>query len=377
MREIRLPEHLDLGEAYGRVDWSVRAIWETYAGWFHQHSTLDLYGARPEQGAAEIVDARGRRRRRRATRAAALVPHRSAHGGPAVRARARGRRRAPRRARRVPRARTSSCSPSTAARTSGSRAGSKARCAARRTGSNGSTRRDRRRSASTTCASRASTRAQRAALDYVATLDIRLRRRRDARAARATARGATTSATPASAPRLDAMIAAVEADTGLGPLGRLADPPAHDPAAHRAGCSSRTSCAGAPRSSTIELAAPIIVIGLPRSGTTHLVNLIAADTRLRSLPYWESLEPCPLPGDGPTATASTRASPAAGATTRRRCRWCRCCARCTTSTRPRSRRRSSSQDLDFASYTLEWLARVPELARLLPRRSTSARTTRT
>jgi len=33
----------------------VRAIWETYAGWFHQHSTLDLYGAPPEQGAAEIV----------------------------------------------------------------------------------------------------------------------------------------------------------------------------------------------------------------------------------------------------------------------------------------------------------------------------------
>jgi alkyl sulfatase BDS1-like metallo-beta-lactamase superfamily hydrolase len=59
MREIRLPEHLDLGEAYGRVDWSVRAIWETYAGWFHQHSTLDLYGAPPEQGAHEIVDLAG------------------------------------------------------------------------------------------------------------------------------------------------------------------------------------------------------------------------------------------------------------------------------------------------------------------------------
>ena len=55
MREIRLPESLELGEAYGRVDWSVRAIWETYAGWFHQHSTLDLYGAPPELGAAELV----------------------------------------------------------------------------------------------------------------------------------------------------------------------------------------------------------------------------------------------------------------------------------------------------------------------------------
>jgi len=55
MREIRLPPALELGESYGRVDWSVRAIWETYAGWFHQHSTLDLYGARPEAGASEIV----------------------------------------------------------------------------------------------------------------------------------------------------------------------------------------------------------------------------------------------------------------------------------------------------------------------------------
>jgi alkyl sulfatase BDS1-like metallo-beta-lactamase superfamily hydrolase len=59
MREIRLPAHLDLGEAYGRTDWSVRAIWETYAGWFHQHSTLDLYAADPEHGAQEIVDLAG------------------------------------------------------------------------------------------------------------------------------------------------------------------------------------------------------------------------------------------------------------------------------------------------------------------------------
>ena len=55
MNEIALPEALSVGEAYGRIDWSVRAIWEAYAGWFHQYSTLDLYGAPPEQGAAEIV----------------------------------------------------------------------------------------------------------------------------------------------------------------------------------------------------------------------------------------------------------------------------------------------------------------------------------
>ncbi|MDZ4827580.1 MAG: MBL fold metallo-hydrolase [Actinomycetota bacterium] len=55
MRTIALPDPLTLGEAYGRVDWSVRAIWEAYAGWFHQHSTLELYGARPEHGWAEVV----------------------------------------------------------------------------------------------------------------------------------------------------------------------------------------------------------------------------------------------------------------------------------------------------------------------------------
>jgi alkyl sulfatase BDS1-like metallo-beta-lactamase superfamily hydrolase len=59
MRTITLPEHLSLGEAYGRVDWSVRAIWETYAGRFHQHSTLDLYGAEPERGTSELVDLAG------------------------------------------------------------------------------------------------------------------------------------------------------------------------------------------------------------------------------------------------------------------------------------------------------------------------------
>jgi len=45
----------------------------------------------------------------------------------------------------------------------------------------------------------------------------------------------------------------------------------------------------------IELEPPIIIAGLPRTGTTHLHNLLASDPGLRSLPYWESLEPIPLP----------------------------------------------------------------------------------
>jgi hypothetical protein len=44
---------------------------------------------------------------------------------------------------------------------------------------------------------------------------------------------------------------------------------------------------------------PIIICGLPRTGTTHLHNLISADPNLRSLPYWESLEPVPVPGEEP------------------------------------------------------------------------------
>ncbi|MFZ4434049.1 MAG: sulfotransferase family protein [Microthrixaceae bacterium] len=45
----------------------------------------------------------------------------------------------------------------------------------------------------------------------------------------------------------------------------------------------------------IEIDRPVIVVGLPRSGTTNLVNLLAADTRFRSMPLWESYEPVPNP----------------------------------------------------------------------------------
>src|SRR6202035_933797 len=43
---------------------------------------------------------------------------------------------------------------------------------------------------------------------------------------------------------------------------------------------------------TIE--APLVVAGLPRSGTTHLLNLIAADSRFQSMPYWQAPRPVPL-----------------------------------------------------------------------------------
>jgi alkyl sulfatase BDS1-like metallo-beta-lactamase superfamily hydrolase len=34
MREIRLPANLEVGESYGKLTWSIRGIYEGYAGWF-------------------------------------------------------------------------------------------------------------------------------------------------------------------------------------------------------------------------------------------------------------------------------------------------------------------------------------------------------
>jgi alkyl sulfatase BDS1-like metallo-beta-lactamase superfamily hydrolase len=67
MQELRLPPELEVGEGYGKVAWSVRAIWENYAGWFHARSTTELYAV-PESsvhrdlvelaGGADVVAAR-------------------------------------------------------------------------------------------------------------------------------------------------------------------------------------------------------------------------------------------------------------------------------------------------------------------------------
>jgi len=44
---------------------------------------------------------------------------------------------------------------------------------------------------------------------------------------------------------------------------------------------------------------PIIIVGLPRSGTTHLENLVAADRRLRHLPVYLGAQAVPDPGEEP------------------------------------------------------------------------------
>ena len=52
-----------------------------------------------------------------------------------------------------------------------------------------------------------------------------------------------------------------------------------------------------PEIDDVPIERPIIICGLPRTGTTHLHNLLAADPSLRYLPYWESLEPFPSPDE--------------------------------------------------------------------------------
>ena len=49
----------------------------------------------------------------------------------------------------------------------------------------------------------------------------------------------------------------------------------------------------------ITIERPIIVAGLPRSGTTYLQSFLSADPRLRSLPMWEAM--CPVPGPEDTS----------------------------------------------------------------------------
>ncbi len=55
MKSLELPAELQVGEGYGKVAWDVRAIWETYAGWFKHSSTTELYGSPRQNVDSEIV----------------------------------------------------------------------------------------------------------------------------------------------------------------------------------------------------------------------------------------------------------------------------------------------------------------------------------
>jgi len=51
----------------------------------------------------------------------------------------------------------------------------------------------------------------------------------------------------------------------------------------------------------VQIRRPIIIVGMPRTGTTHLNNLLSSDPALRHLPLWESISPFPAHGEGPAA----------------------------------------------------------------------------
>lgn len=158
--------------------------------------------------------------------------------------------------------------------------------------------------------------------------------------------------------RLHAQVAAVEADTGLSGLGRflirrrlvglLAARLRFEDFVRRY-----------PEALEVPLEPPVIVVGLPRSGTTHLVNLLATDTRFRSMPWWEVAEPIPVMGDGPGPDGVDP-------------RYLRSLAehRATLEVSPLTalmhdrppwsiEEECELMDLDLCAYPLEWLARVP------------------
>lgn len=51
-----------------------------------------------------------------------------------------------------------------------------------------------------------------------------------------------------------------------------------------------------------EIRAPLVVVGLPRTGTTMLHRMLASDRRAHALYWWESRNPAPLPGRAPDAS---------------------------------------------------------------------------
>ncbi len=55
MQEIELPPELEVGQGYGKLAWSARAIWEQYQGWFHGRTTSELYALAPGSVAPQLV----------------------------------------------------------------------------------------------------------------------------------------------------------------------------------------------------------------------------------------------------------------------------------------------------------------------------------
>jgi alkyl sulfatase BDS1-like metallo-beta-lactamase superfamily hydrolase len=59
MQDVGLPPECEVGQGYGKVSWSVRAIWEHYAGWFHHRYTSELYSVPRQAVHGDLVELAG------------------------------------------------------------------------------------------------------------------------------------------------------------------------------------------------------------------------------------------------------------------------------------------------------------------------------
>jgi hypothetical protein len=98
--------------------------------------------------------------------------------------------------------------------------------------------------------------------------------------------------------RLDVLLTGLREDAGLAPFGVVSNH-AMIGGLLRTRLLVTDLVTRHPEIRAIPIERPIVIVGLPRTGTTHLHNLISADPALRSLPYWESLEPVLAPGEAP------------------------------------------------------------------------------
>lgn len=59
MRDVQLPEALQLSQGHGKVSWAVRTIWELIAGWYYYDTVANLYHVPPTAIHADLVDLAG------------------------------------------------------------------------------------------------------------------------------------------------------------------------------------------------------------------------------------------------------------------------------------------------------------------------------
>ena len=94
--------------------------------------------------------------------------------------------------------------------------------------------------------------------------------------------------------RLNMWVQAVADDTELSAVGRLT---CFNEAVRYASARLQVedTIKSHPEILDIDIDRPLVIAGLPRSGTTYLLQLMSADQRLRSLPHWEAVRPVRAP----------------------------------------------------------------------------------